>query len=228
MFLIACPEIGQKDARRSDTDNRQMRNVRTWLLARVRLMPDLLSQAPPHVRSVFDHSWAPMEALANQLFCLPAGLWDCLLSWDSGFVAVSTGESRYTLGAATLRHQAVEHVAYVSVEDLAEDSIQALHVIGHLIDHHLGCAGQADGPWLSEGGGVRDRWRQAGARIPRLFALGHAVDERAQPNVRDYFAQSLALYCRDRQRLNVADPQICKWFRSNLWDRTFWQAERTP
>jgi hypothetical protein len=190
-------------------------------------MPNLLNQAPAWVRSVFDHSWAPMEALADQLSCLPAGLWDCLLSWDSGFVAICTGESRYTLGAATIRHQAVQHVAYVSLEDLAKESIRPLHVLGHLIDHHLGCAGQADGPWLSEGGGVREHWQRAGARIPRLFALGYAVDEHAQSNVRDYFAQSLALYCRDRQRLNVADPQICKWFRSNLWDQAFWQAERT-
>jgi hypothetical protein len=66
------------------------------------------------------------------------------------------------------------------------------------------------------------RWREAGARLQRLFALGYGVDKVTRSNIRDYFAQSLALYCLDRQRLNVADPQICKWFRSTLWNQAFW------
>ena len=57
--------------------------------------------------------------------------------------------------------------------------------------------------------------------LTRLFALGYGVDEIARANVRDYFAQSLALYCRERQRLNVADPQVVKWFRTTLWQAGF-------
>jgi hypothetical protein len=55
--------------------------------------------------------------------------------------------------------------------------------------------------------------------------LGYGVDEVAQSHPRDYFAQSLALYCRDRGRLNVADPQIYRWFRSTLWNKAFWPQE---
>ena len=65
-------------------------------------------------------------------------------------------------------------------------------------------------------------WKEAGARLPGLFALGYGVDEVAQSSIREYFAQSLAFYCQDRRRLNVADPQIHKWFRSTLWDEAFW------
>jgi hypothetical protein len=101
-------------------------------------------------------------------------------------------------------------------------------VLGHLIDHYLGCGGAADGHWLSEGGGVTPAWQAAGARLPALFALGYGLDEVAQSNARDYFAQSLALYCRDRQRLNVADPQIDKWFRNTLWNDAFWHAIVRP
>ena len=118
----------------------------------------------------------------------------------------------------------MQNVAYVSVEDLADDNERPLHVIGHLIDHHLGCGGDPDGPWLSDGAGVAPRWQEAGARLPRLFALGYGLDEVALANVRDYFAQSLAFYCLDRRRLNVADPQIWKWLRTNLWDNGFWRA----
>ncbi len=187
-------------------------------------MPNLLSQSPSWVASVFDHAWAPMEALARQVRCLPPEVWDCLLGYEGGFVAVCPGDSRYAPGPARLRQQMVNNVAYVSVTDLARDNEQPLHVLGHLVDHYLGCAGEADGPWLSEGGGARPRWQEAGRRLPTLFALGYAVDEVAQSNVREYFAQSLALYCRDRQRLNVADPQISKWFRTTLWDSAFWRA----
>jgi hypothetical protein len=58
-----------------------------------------------------------------------------------------------------------------------------------------------------------------------MFALGYGVDEAARSNVGDYLAQSLAIFCRDRPSLNVADPLIYKWFRSTLWNRAFWQVE---
>lgn len=189
-------------------------------------MPNLLTQAPPWVRGVFDHTWAPMRALGRQASCLPPALWNQLLDHASGFVAICNQESRYVPGPATLRYQQVSNVAYVSVEDLADENERPLHVIGHLIDHHLGCAGEPDGPWLSDGGGMTPVWQEAGTRLPRLFALQYGVDEIAHANVRDYFAQSLAIYCRDRQHLNVADPQIYRWFRGTLWDEAFWQSQR--
>jgi len=132
--------------------------------------------------------------------------------------------SSYQPGPATLRGQAVENVAFVSVQDLSLNNERPLHVIGHLIDHHLGCGGDAQGPWLSEGGGGIPLWQEAGARLGSLFALGYGIDEVARSNVRDYLAQSLALYCRDRQRLSVADPQVTKWLRSTLWNDAFWRA----
>lgn len=209
-----------------DLDSRPDRPAKAWLRARVRLMPGLLSQSPPWVRGVFDHTWAPMEAMARQILGLPAGLWGFLLSLNSGFVAISSGDSQYIPGPARLRQKTVENVAHVSVADLAQDNERPLHVLGHLLDHHLGCGGAAEGLWLSEGGGLVPEWQLAGERLPRLFSLGYAVDGVAGSNVQDYFAQSLALYCRDRQHLNTADPQIYKWFRSTLWDKGFWRAEK--
>lgn len=196
-----------------------------WLRARVRLMPDLLAQSPPWVRSVFEHAWAPMEALSQQVHLLPEALWEPLRRFETGFVVIGHGGSHYVPGPAVIRGRPVHNVAWVSVEDLARDNERALHVVGHLIDHHLGCGGAAEGQWLSEGGGLRPRWREAGERLPRLFELGYAVDEIAASGVRDYFAQSLTLYCRERQRLSVADPQITKWLRSTLWHPGFWRAK---
>ena len=196
-----------------------------WLHARARLMPDLLIQSPPWVRGVFDHAWASMEALAREVRHLPTGLWSYLLDCEGGFVLIATGESRYVPGLARIRQQSVQNVAFVSVEDLAQDNDRPLHVVGHLIDHYLGCGGDAEGMWLSEGGGVTSGWQQAGERLLKLFSLGYGIDDDALLCVQDYFAQSLAYYCRDRRRLNVADPQIYKWFRSTLWSESFWSSK---
>ncbi len=197
---------------------------RRWILERARLQPGVLVRSAPWVRRVFDHAWAPMQALQDQVFQLPSELLDALLVHAGGYVVIGKRDSRYVPGPATFRGMEVENVAHVSVEDLAKDTERPLHVIGHLIDHHLGCGGAALGAWLSQGGGMTRVWKEAGGRIPHLFALGYGADEVALTGARDYFAQSLALYCRDRQRLNVADPQITKWFRSTLWNQAFWRA----
>ena len=225
---MVSSQSGGRRHTQSQPGPRSQDSAEAWLRARARLAPNLLSQSPPWVRSVFDHAWAPMAALTQQVRPLPAGLWEALLGFQTGFVAIGHHESYYLPGPATLAGREVQNLAFVSVEDLARDNERPLHVIGHLIDHHLGCGGTPEGAWLSEGGGIRPRWKEAGGRLPRLFALGYAVDEVAGASVRDYFAQSLALYCRERRRLNVADPQIDKWLHSTLWPAGFWQTEGEP
>jgi hypothetical protein len=200
------------------------RDAQAWLQARARLMPNLLPQSPPWVRTVFEHAWAPMKALAEAIRPLPSGLWPFLLGCEGGLAAICPGESRYCVGPATIGRLQVQNVAFISVEDLAQDNEAPLHVLGHLIDHYLGCGGKAEGGWLSEGEGLVPRWQEAGQRLPGLFALGYGIDPVAEASVQDYFAQSLAWYCRDRTELNVADPQIDKWFRNTLWNEAFWQA----
>jgi hypothetical protein len=183
----------------------------------------VLDRAPAWVQDVFEHDWAPMEALVQQVNCLPDGLWDYLLSWEGGLAIISNERSRYVPGPVELRGRQVQNAAFVAVEDLAQGNEQPLRAIGHLADHYLGCGGDLAGPWLSGGGGMTPGWRRAGERLPRLFALGYGVDEVACSGVQAYFAHSLAVYCLDRRRLNVADPQITKWLRHTLWDDGFWR-----
>ncbi len=222
---MAATGAGPQKARGEGSGGRAEKRWQEWLHARARLMPGLLIESPSWVRQAFEHDWAPMQALARQVKRLPPALAGFLLGYSSGFVAIATGESRYVPGPVSLRGREVHNVAFVSVADLARDNEQPLHVIGHLVDHHLGCGGRPQGRWLSEGGGVTPAWQKAGERLSGLFALGYGVDEVARSGVRDYFARSLALYCRDRRRLNVADPQIEKWLRNTLWNETFWQEQ---
>lgn len=199
-----------------------------WLRARARLAPNLLAQSPPWVRDVFAHSWAPMSALCRLLIPLPAGLWQRLLACEGGYLAICNGPTRYEPGPGQIRGQPVANIAFVSIQDLALGGEQPLHVVGHLVDHHLGNGGAVEGAWLSEGGGLHPRWQEAGARLSGLFALGYGIDAVARSSLRDYFAQSLALYCCDRKQLNVADPQVYRWLRATLWDESFWQPSAEP
>lgn len=166
-----------------------------------------------------------MSAFEERVRPLPAAMWPMLQGFPGGYVAlVADDRSRYQPGPASIRGQSVDNVAFVSVQDLARDNERPLHVLGHLIDHHLGCGGGPTGAWLSDGGGTTQQWQEAGARLARLFALGYGADEVARSNLHDYFAQSLALYCREQKRLNAADPQIEKWLRNTIWSDLFWHS----
>ena len=194
-----------------------------WVRARARLAPGVLVGSRPWIRRRFDHAWAPMQALAGMVACLPNGLWGFLLWCEGGYAVITKAQSGYRPGPAVIGDKTVENIAYLSIEDLAGPSDRPLHVFGHLIDHYLGCAGAPTGPWLTGGGGLTADWQEASARLPRLFSLGYGVAEDEGVDERDYFARSLAIYCLDRGRLNVMDPQIEKWFRSVLWNESLWR-----
>ncbi len=197
----------------------------TWLQARLRIAPNLLSRATPATRNRFAHAWAPAAVVRRQARCLPLALQTYLAACPSGWLVIAAQESEYVPGPRPLRDQVLNNVAFLSVDDLAAGNEAPLHAIAHLIDHHLGCGGAPEGAWFSEGGGPTPGWRETGARIPGLFALGYAIDPVAEASVRDYLAQSLALYCLDRQRLNVADPQIYRLLRSTLLSDAYWRGQ---
>jgi hypothetical protein len=196
-----------------------------WLRARLRIAPNLLSRAAPATRRRFAHAWAPTVVVQRQVRVFPAALQDYLARCPTGWLVVAPRSSGYAPGPQPLRGTTLHHVAYLSVDDLAAGNEAPLHAIAHLIDHHLGCGGAEEGPWFSEGGGPTPGWQEAGARISGLFALGYAVDPVAAASLRDYFAQSLAVYCLDRQRLNVADPKIYRLLKSTLLSDAFWRGQ---
>ena len=88
-FPNAAQSGAQERTAAGDTPPRGRRQPQAWLHARARLMPQLLTKAPPWVRGVFDHAWAPMTALTRQVDCLPPVLLDYLV--DSA--AIRTGSA---------------------------------------------------------------------------------------------------------------------------------------
>lgn len=189
---------------------------------RMHVAPRTLDLSPLHLRERFGNIWAPLEELTRRLRPLPAGLVRYWLAQRGGHVIIVHHPSRYEAGDQPFGSQSLHNVAYVSLSDLASDSIEALVVVGNLLDHLLGSGGE-EGPWLSSGGGTNSPLREVGARIAEYFPLGHGFDEMARTDPNAYFARSLAQYLHDRRSLNAADPLVEKLLRQTLLSDAFWR-----
>ena len=198
--------------------------LKALVQAKVSLAPRALESSPPTVRRSFESDWAPVNALARRLRCFPVGLLRFLAEHDAGHIVLAARDFHYVEGEQTVRGRSLCNVAYVCVGDLTDESERPWHVVAHLLDHLMGCGGQPGGTWLSDGSGLTPRWREVGQRIHKLFPLGYGIDEAAQPNARDYFAQSVAWVCYDRQRPNVADPPMEKLLRTTSMNDAFWRT----
>jgi len=176
---------------RGTADHHRTEAFQRLKLSKIHLTPRLLERCPRRVGRQFDSLWAPVEELAQQV------------------------------GAQSLRRQELEAVAFISLTDLVEEPLRALHVVGHLLDHLLGCQGAPQGGWLSDGHALSPPWVEIGQQVPALFKLGYAIDQIAAANPRQYFAQSLAWYIQNRRRLNVADPLIERLLRQTLFSENF-------
>ncbi|MBC7262663.1 MAG: hypothetical protein H5T63_11710, partial [Chloroflexi bacterium] len=188
---------------------------------RIHIAPRTLELSPPEVQRRFPHVWAPFEELLRLLRPFPAGLVRFWLAQPGGHVVITHLPSCYIVGEQELKGHPLYHVAYVRLSDLANNSLEALVPIGHLFDHLLGNAGNEEGPWLSEGGGINCALQEVGASIVALFPLGYGFDPEACRDVRSYFARSFALYLQDRRALNVADPRMEKLLRTSLFADAF-------
>lgn len=197
--------------------------LKMLIQAKVSLIPGALAWLPPTVRDRFASDWAPVNALADRLRHFPTGLLHFLAGHDTGYVVLAPHDFHYVGGQQTIGRRSLLNVAYVCIGDLADDSRRPWHVVAHLLDHLMGCGGQPDGDWLSDGSGLTPRWQEVGQRVQKLFRLGYGLDEVARNNARDYFAQSVAWYCCDRQRLNVADPPMEKLLKTTIMDDAFWR-----
>ncbi len=193
---------------------------------RIHVAPRALELSSSMAQRRFKYVWTPFHVAAARLEPLPTGLVRFWLQQSGGHVVITHLSSRYEPGEGLLKRQTLQNVAYVGLSDLAQDSLEALVPIGHLLDHLLGNGGALDGQWLSEGGGVDSGLCQLGARVVELFPLGHGFDETACSDVRSYFARSFALYMHDRRALNIADPLMEKLLRTQLLAAAFWKRRR--
>lgn len=194
---------------------------------KIYIAPRALELSSPEVCCRFPHIWAPLDELLKLLHPLPARLVRFWLAQPGSHIVFTHLPSRYVVGEQVLKGRSLRHVAYVRLSDLANNSLEALVPIGHLLDHLLSHTESEEKPWLSEGGGTNYALQQVGASVMRLFELGYGFDAGARRDVRSYFARSVALYLHDQHALNVADPRIEKLLRATLFSDAFWHSQES-
>ena len=209
-------------------DRRRAEALEQIKLCKIHLSPRLLQRSPRRIAEQFDSVWAPVEELARHLRAFPTALIRFLSLAPRGHIVLTSRSSGYEPGPQFIRGRELEAVASISLVDLVEEPLDALQVIGHLLDHLLGCCGNRRGGWLSDGCGLSPPWVGVGRQLPALYELGYAVDEVARAGLRQYFARSVAWYVHDRHQLNVADPPVERLLRRSLFDGSFCHRTLLP
>ncbi|MCC7354033.1 MAG: hypothetical protein IT330_09770 [Anaerolineae bacterium] len=192
--------------------------LRALLSDKLHAFPDVWGRAPGVL----------LRTLMQQVRPLPAALLRWWAAHPRGHVVIA-GEGRgYVPGPQTAGAYALDCVAWAAADALLAGEDSPLEAIAHLLDHLLGCDGEEEGDWLSAGGGISPRWREVGARLRELFALGYGPTAATRVNPHAYFAWGFVLGLRDPRALNVADPRLERLLRTTLLDNDFWRLAETP
>ena len=205
--------------------DRRATTVRALARAKLHVQPGGLAKVPAATRESFHGSWAPVNALVRQLRPLSTGLLRFWAEQERGHVHIGPLDGGYVPGAQTCGQRTLDGVAHVSLVDLAVGSSRPLTLVGHLLDHLLGCYGEPGGQWLSDGGGITPRWLEVGQQIRDLCDLGYGQPRGVKLSLHRYFAEGLASYCRDRRALNVVDPLLERLLRRTVMSDAFRAVE---
>jgi len=197
--------------------------LRQLLHEHIHLAPAAWTQAPASVRDSFNSPFEPAQRLAGGLQRLPPSL----LTWWAALphAHILIGDQRgYTPGRLPNDPHDRANVAQIALTDLANPAGDLGDVwfwVAHLLDHHLGCLGAADGAWLSDGAGFTLRWQEVGQRIAALARLGYSPQHDAAANPHTYLAAGVALFIADRAALNVQDPKLERLLATTLLHEGF-------
>jgi hypothetical protein len=189
----------------------------------IHLAPAAWTRAPASVRASFNSPFEPAQRLAAKLERLPPSL----LTWWAALpgAQILIGDQRgYTPGRLPDDPHNRANVAQITLADLTNPVGglgDAWFWIAHLLDHHLGCLGTADGAWLSDGAGFTPRWHEVGQRIAALARLGYSPQLGTAANPHNYLAAGVALFMADRAALNVQDPKLERLLATTLLHEGF-------
>lgn len=198
--------------------------LRALTRSKLHLAPGTLARIGTGPAESLGSSWAPIEALREQLRRLSVGLLWYWADQDRGHVLIGPADRGYVPGLQRSGRRQLDCVAFLSAADLATPSRRPLVLVAHLLDHLLGCGGLVDGRWLSDGGGSNHQLRDVGMRVRELFGLGYGRSEETQRDAHAYFAAALVDFCFDRKALNAADPRMERLLRQTLMSEDFWRA----
>ncbi len=198
-------------------------NPRQLLLHRkIHVADGAYTQSGRGVRARFSSGWSAAIELADRLADLPEAAIDWWAAQPNGHLLLTAADDTYAT-SLLVEGEIVQGVAALPIFWLIEDPSRALAAALRPLDHLLGCAGEKNGPWLSDGGGITPRWQWIGEQISRLFPLGYGGTEASRQDPHAYLAQGFALALTDRRSLNAADPKLERLIGASLLSPGFWK-----
>jgi hypothetical protein len=196
---------------------------RTLLRHKIHVRANALARSRGDVQQRLPSVWQAAVEIATLLRGLPE---DAFLWWaeqPTGHILLTADESGYSVDALTHGGDTLRGVALIPLRQILDEPAQAAITALLPLDHLLGCGGETDRRWLSEGGGVHPRWARIGGQIADLFALGYGLSEESCRDPHLYLAEGLWMAIHDRRRLNTADPKLERLLKSSLLSAPFWR-----
>lgn len=204
--------------------------LRLFLQQKIHVAADAYATSGRAVQARFPSGWSAAIEMARLLDGLPEEAIGWWAEQPQGHLILTAAEDSY---AATLLvdDEELQGIAQLPMAWLLEKPARGLAAALRPLDHLLGCGGQADGCWLSDGGGISPRWQRVGKEIAALFSLGNGVTEASRQDSHTYLAEGLALALTDRRWLNTQDPKLERLLGTTLLADGFWRnfrAESKP
>lgn len=202
---------------------KQRKAQKYFLVRKVHLEPGAFRLMPAEVQSLLSSPWEASIRLVNNLAPLPD---EALIWWADqpvGHLVLSAGNEgyrrRYVLGDG----ESLEGVSKISISRVVNEPRNTLIRSLFPLDHLLGANG-SDGPWLSDGAGISQRWHEIGQRIQQLFVLGYGLTHLEQTDAHHYFASGLADAMLLNPTVNRNDPKLLRLFQDSILSAGFWKG----
>ncbi|MBX2998436.1 MAG: hypothetical protein KF893_07980 [Caldilineaceae bacterium] len=199
---------------------------RALLRHKIHVRADALARSRGDVQERLPSSWRAAVEIVHHLGGLPE---DAFLWWaeqPAGHILLTAGESGYSADPLEHAGNVLTGVASIPLRQILYEPEQATIRALLPLDHLLGCGGDVQDRWLSEGEGIHPRWARIGAQIADLFTLGYGLSEAGREDPHHYLAEGLWTAIHDRRRLNLADPKLDRLLRSSLLSPPFWRKFR--
>jgi hypothetical protein len=195
---------------------------RLLLARKVHLAPGALARMPGNQGEPLGNGWHVALFLIGQL----AGMPQSALAWwaaqGRGHVVLTDGAVGYVVNSLSLGRRTLDAAVQVPLSVVVAEPERAAALALQPLDHLLGCRGQPDGLWLSQGAGLNSHWLAVGEQIARLFPLGYGLSRQGRADPHTYLAEGIVAALRDHRRLNIADPKLHRLLKSTILNEGFW------
>jgi hypothetical protein len=193
------------------------------LAQKVHVTPGALARSSGDVQQRLLSSWQAATTLVATLAGLPDEGFRWWAEQSAGHILLTEQEGGYEAGPLQVGDHHLTAVVRIPLSQIVDHPQKAASRALFPLDHLLGCAGLPTGRWLSEGGGIDQRWQRIGSQIAHLYELGYSLSEEGRHDPRVYLAEGVLAALHNRRQLNTADPKLDRLLHTSLLSSAFWR-----